>query len=134
MLGMKVFTDGKKLVGPVSPLMIKKNRTDCPKFNRYMKKIILVLIVGFSCIFSLDAQITVVMDVPNDAAPCNGEQVCVDVRVKDFLARPLEGDWPYLWLDATYIKVRKDGRIVSVAAIIAVACCRCNIAAAISGA
>jgi len=45
----------------------------------------------------------------------------IDVRVKDFLSRPLEGDWPYLWLDATYIKVRRDGRIVSVAAIIAVA-------------
>ncbi len=45
----------------------------------------------------------------------------IDVRVKDFLARPIEGDWPYLWLDATYIKVREAGRIVSVAAIIAVA-------------
>ena len=45
----------------------------------------------------------------------------IDARVKDFLARPIEGDWPYLWLDATYIKVRKAGRIVSVAAIIAVA-------------
>ena len=37
-----------------------------------------------------------------------------------FLHRPIEGDWPYLWLDATYVKVRQDGRIVSVAAIIAV--------------
>ncbi|MFQ5467610.1 MAG: IS256 family transposase [Kiloniellaceae bacterium] len=45
----------------------------------------------------------------------------IDVRVKDFLDRPIEGDWPYLWLDATYIKVREAGRIVSVAAIIAVA-------------
>ena len=45
----------------------------------------------------------------------------IDARVKDFLARPIEGDWPYLWLDATYIKVREAGRIVSVAAIIAVA-------------
>lgn len=45
----------------------------------------------------------------------------IDIRVKDFLSRPLEGDWPYLWLDATYIKARRDGRIVSVAAIIAVA-------------
>ena len=32
----------------------------------------------------------------------------------------LEGDWPYLWLDATYVKVRQNGRIVSVAVIIAV--------------
>lgn len=34
---------------------------------------------------------------------------------------PLAGDWPYLWLDATYLKVRQGGRIVSAAAIIAVA-------------
>src|SRR6202522_2425092 len=45
----------------------------------------------------------------------------IDERVKAFLDRPLEGDWPYLWLDATYLKVREGGRIVSVAAIIAVA-------------
>src|SRR5215831_12946174 len=31
------------------------------------------------------------------------------------------GGWPYLWLDATYLKQREGGRIVSVAAIIAVA-------------
>jgi putative transposase len=41
--------------------------------------------------------------------------------VSGFLERPLEGEWPYLWLDATYLKVREGGRIVSVAAIIAVA-------------
>ncbi len=45
----------------------------------------------------------------------------IDERVKAFLERPIEGDWPYLWLDATYVKVRSAGRIVSVAAIIAVA-------------
>ena len=45
----------------------------------------------------------------------------IDERVQAFLERPIEGDWPYLWLDATYIKVRRAGRIVSVAAIIAVA-------------
>jgi hypothetical protein len=45
----------------------------------------------------------------------------IDERVKAFLDRPLERDWPYLWLDATYLKVREGGRIVSVAAIIAVA-------------
>jgi putative transposase len=45
----------------------------------------------------------------------------IDERVHSFLQRPLEGDWPYLWLDATYLKVRQCGRIVSVAAIIAVA-------------
>ncbi|AWV19965.1 Transposase (plasmid) [Roseomonas mucosa] len=38
----------------------------------------------------------------------------------DFLGRPIEGDWPYLWLDATYVKVREAGRIVSVAVTIAV--------------
>jgi transposase-like protein len=45
----------------------------------------------------------------------------IDERVTAFLERPLEGEWPYLWLDATYLKVREGGRIVSVAAIIAVA-------------
>jgi putative transposase len=44
----------------------------------------------------------------------------IDERVNTFLNRPLEGDWPYLWLDATYVKVRQAGRIVSVAVIIAV--------------
>jgi putative transposase len=44
----------------------------------------------------------------------------IDGRVKTFLERPIEGDWPYLWIDATYIKVRQNGRIVSVAVIIAV--------------
>ena len=45
----------------------------------------------------------------------------IDERVDAFLNRPLEGEWPYLWLDVTYIKVRRVGRIVSVAAIVAVA-------------
>jgi putative transposase len=45
----------------------------------------------------------------------------IDERVNAFLDRPLEGEWPYLWLDATYLRVREGGRIVSVAAIIAVA-------------
>ena len=45
----------------------------------------------------------------------------IDEKIASFLHRPLEGDWPYLWLDATYVKVRQNGRIVSVAAIIAVA-------------
>lgn len=45
----------------------------------------------------------------------------IDERVGGFLDRPLTGDWPYLWLDATYLKQREGGRIVSVAAIIAVA-------------
>ena len=45
----------------------------------------------------------------------------IDERVGAFLKRPLSGEWPYLWLDATYLKVREGGRIVSVAAIVAVA-------------
>ena len=44
----------------------------------------------------------------------------IDDKVQTFLNRPLEGDWPYVWLDATYVKVREAGRIVSVAVIIAV--------------
>lgn len=40
----------------------------------------------------------------------------IDRKVKAFLGRPLEGDWPYLWIDATYQKVRRRGRIVAVAA------------------
>ncbi|GAV36940.1 transposase, Mutator family [Roseomonas sp. TAS13] len=45
----------------------------------------------------------------------------IDERVGVFLTRPLTGSWPYLWLDATYLKQREGGRVVSVAAIIAVA-------------
>jgi transposase-like protein len=48
----------------------------------------------------------------------------IDGKVKAFLERVLgldpriEGDWPYLWVDATYVKVRQAGRIVPVAVII----------------
>ena len=45
----------------------------------------------------------------------------IDERVHALLDRPLLGEWRYLWLDATYLKQREGGRIVSVAAIIAVA-------------
>jgi putative transposase len=44
----------------------------------------------------------------------------IDGKVKAFLDRPIEGDWPYIWIDATYLKVRRGGRIISVAVIIAV--------------
>jgi len=44
----------------------------------------------------------------------------IDERVQTFLSRPIEGEWPYLWLDATYIKARRDHHIVSVAVIVAV--------------
>jgi putative transposase len=45
----------------------------------------------------------------------------IDGKIEAFLNRPLEGDWPYLWLDATYLKARTGGRIVSTAVIVAVA-------------
>jgi transposase-like protein len=50
-------------------------------------------------------------------------RLCVEIdeRVNAFLSLPLEGAWPYLWLDATSVKVRKSGRIISRAVIIAVA-------------
>ena len=44
----------------------------------------------------------------------------IDDKIKAFLDRPLEGDWPYVWLDATYVKARRDGRVVSFAVIVAV--------------
>jgi transposase-like protein len=48
-------------------------------------------------------------------------RLCVEIddKVKAFLTRPIEGDWPYLWMDATCVKVRQNGRIGSVAVIIA---------------
>ena len=50
-------------------------------------------------------------------------RLCVEIdeRVQAFLTRPIEGHWPYLWIDATYLKSRQGGRIVSVATIVAVA-------------
>jgi transposase-like protein len=49
-------------------------------------------------------------------------RLCEEIyqRVKAFLDRPIAGDWPYLLIDATYVKVRQAGRIVSVAVIVAV--------------
>ena len=49
-------------------------------------------------------------------------RLCADIdeRVDAFLTRPIEGDWPYVWLDATYVKARRDNHIVSVAVIVAV--------------
>lgn len=37
----------------------------------------------------------------------------IDGKVQAFLERPIEGDWPYLWIDATYLKLRRGGGIVS---------------------
>jgi len=44
----------------------------------------------------------------------------IDERVNAFLARPIEGEWPYVRIDAIYVKARQAGRIVSTAVIIAV--------------
>jgi transposase-like protein len=44
----------------------------------------------------------------------------IDEKVKPFLGRPIEGDWPYVWLDATYVRVRRAGRIVSAAVVVAI--------------
>jgi putative transposase len=44
----------------------------------------------------------------------------LDEEVGRFRGRPLEGPYPYVWLDATNVKARQDGRVVSVAVVIAV--------------
>ncbi len=51
----------------------------------------------------------------------DNSRLCVetDDRISTFLNRPLEGDRPYISLDTTYLKQHRDGRTVSVAAIIA---------------
>ena len=45
----------------------------------------------------------------------------LDAEVERFRSRPLDGTYPYLWLDATYLKVRQRGRVVSLAVVIAIA-------------
>lgn len=45
----------------------------------------------------------------------------IDDKVQTFLTRPIEGHWPNPWIDATSVKVRENGRMVSVAVTIAVA-------------
>lgn len=44
----------------------------------------------------------------------------LDEEVERFRSRPLEGSYPYVWVDATYVKSRQDGRVVSTAVVIAV--------------
>ena len=44
----------------------------------------------------------------------------LDEEVERFRDRPLEGAYPYVWVDATYLKCRQDGRVVSTAVVIAV--------------
>jgi putative transposase len=43
-----------------------------------------------------------------------------DAEVERFRARKLEGPYPYVWLDATFVKVRQDGRVVSMAVVLAI--------------
>jgi putative transposase len=49
-------------------------------------------------------------------------EVCkeLDEEVERFRSRPLEGSYPYVWVDATYLKARQDGRVASTAVVIAV--------------
>ncbi len=44
----------------------------------------------------------------------------LDAEVERFRTRPLTGRYPYVWLDATYLKVRQNGRVVSMAVVIAI--------------
>ena len=44
---------------------------------------------------------------------------CLDEQVEAFRCRPLEGDYPYLWLDGKLEKVRDGGRVVPKAVVIA---------------
>ena len=46
--------------------------------------------------------------------------VIQEAYIQGISTRPIEGDWPYVWLDATYVKARRDHHIVSVAVIVAV--------------
>jgi len=51
------------------------------------------------------------------SALCRG----LDERVEAFRERPLEGDYPYLWLDAKHLKVRSGGHVRSKALVVAYA-------------
>jgi putative transposase len=44
----------------------------------------------------------------------------LDTEVERFRTRKLEGSYPYVWLDATFVKTRQDHRVVSMAVVIAV--------------
>jgi transposase-like protein len=44
----------------------------------------------------------------------------LDTAVEAFRARPLTGEHPYVWVDATYHKVRVDGRVTSQATVVAI--------------
>jgi putative transposase len=44
----------------------------------------------------------------------------LDEEVERFRSRRLDGAYPYIWLDATYVKVREGGRVVSQAVVVAI--------------
>src|ERR687883_708058 len=44
----------------------------------------------------------------------------LDAEVERFRTRRLEGPYPYMWLDATFVKVREQGRVVSMAVVVAI--------------
>jgi putative transposase len=44
----------------------------------------------------------------------------LDGLVEEFRNRPLSESYPYVWLDAIYLKVRQNNRIVSLAAVVAI--------------
>jgi len=44
----------------------------------------------------------------------------LDIEVEAFRTRPIEGEHPYLWIDATYHKVRQDGRVQAMATVVAI--------------
>jgi transposase-like protein len=50
-------------------------------------------------------------------------RICKELNeeVERFRNRPLEGAYPYLWLDATFPKVRENGRVLSMAMVVAIA-------------
>jgi hypothetical protein len=44
----------------------------------------------------------------------------LDTEVERFRTRKLDGQYPFCWLDATFLKVRQEHRVVSMAVVIAV--------------
>lgn len=49
-------------------------------------------------------------------------RVCgtLDAEVEAFRTRPISGEHPYVWIDATYHKVRQDGRVIAMATVVAI--------------
>ena len=100
----------------------------CPGFPepRRMAEKALTAVIREACIEGVSPRS---VDDPAQAMGMSGvsgsqvSRLCggIDDKSRDFLDRPLEGDWPYLWRDATCAKRRETGRVVPVAVIIAAA-------------